>query len=245
MGNRNGKRAAATNTTDPGSGLFQRLSRRGFLKASGATVATMALLAACDDDDDATGPPGNGVSLGTGNTAVLNYAYALEQLEAAFYIMAADNIFSGATQAEQDLIVALRAHEIAHREFFAAALAGDAIPDLEFDFGQVDFGSRESVLGTAQTFEDLGVSAYNGAGQLFSQDADGAALLGIAGKIVSVEARHAAAIRSIFQTDPRAFAGDDVVDGMGLDVANPPSTVLDAASDFILTEIDASGLPTS
>ena len=51
----------------------------------------------------------------------------------------------------------------------------------------MDFNSRDSVLKTARTFEDLGVAAYNGAGQLLER---GEYLL-LAGKIVSVEARHA------------------------------------------------------
>ena len=59
---------------------------------------------------------------------------------------------------------------------------------------------------TARTFEDLGVSAYNGAGQLLTV----AANLLTAGKIVSVEARHAAAIRDLLV--PNSFAASDVVD---------------------------------
>ena len=49
------------------------------------------------------------------------------------------------------------------------------------------------VLTTARTFEDLGVSAYNGAGQLLALSP----FLNHAGKIVSVEARHAATIRNL------------------------------------------------
>jgi hypothetical protein len=67
----------------------------------------------------------------------------------------------------------------------------------------------------------------------------------IAGKIVSVEARHAAAIRSVFDTDPTSFAGDDIVDENGLDRALSTNTVLEAASAYIITKIDASQLPTS
>jgi hypothetical protein len=44
---------------------------------------------------------------------------------------------------------------------------------------------------TAKTFEDLGVAAYNGAGKLI-KNID---YLKAAGRIVSVEARHAAAAR--------------------------------------------------
>ena len=57
-----------------------------------------------------------------------------------------------------------------------------------------------------------------------------AANLLVAGKIVSVEARHAAAIRDIRDTTGRLFAGDDVVNPQGLDVKSEPSAVLTAVA---------------
>jgi hypothetical protein len=67
------------------------------------------------------------------------------------------------------------------------------------------------------------VSAYNGAGKYLTS----AANLLVAGKIVSVEARHAAAIRDIRDgTNGIKFAGDDVVNVQGLDVKAEPSDVL-------------------
>jgi len=218
-------------------------SRRDFLKMTGGGALAAAILTACGDDS-IVGPGPDTATLGTGNVAVLNYAYALEQLEAAFYEQAVANPFAGATADELELLTDLRDHEVAHRDFFAAALGSAALADLQVDFSSIDFGSRDSVLATAQTFEDLGVSAYNGAGRLFTNDTEGQALLTVAGKIVSVEARHAAAIRSTLRSDRRAFAGDDVVDANGLDVLRRPQEVLQAASAFVVTEIDASGLPT-
>ena len=67
----------------------------------------------------------------------------------------------------------------------------------------------------------------------------------IVGKIVSVEARHAAAIRDVINPWSMDFAGDDVVDENGLDRALMPSVVLPAAQPFIMEKIDGSELPTS
>ena len=122
--------------------------------------------------------------------------------------------------------------------FLEEALADDAIPALEVDFSAVDFTSRDSVLTTARTFEDLGVGAYNGAGKLI-ENPD---YLLVAGRIVSVEARHAAAIRDLLQMNSVAFAGPDVVDENGLDVALEPSAVLMAADPFITTDVTANSL---
>ena len=60
------------------------------------------------------------------------------------------------------------------------------------DFGDA-FSSEKAFLKTAQTFEDLGVSAYNGA----APNIKSKEVLGSAGSIVQVEARHAAAIRAL------------------------------------------------
>ncbi|THH41417.1 ferritin-like domain-containing protein [Neolewinella litorea] len=217
-------------------------NRRSFLRKSGLGLAAAGLfLAGCEDDDDPI-MIDETVNLGSGDVGVLNYAYALEQLEAAFYAQVLQGgYFASASAEEKQIMTDLEAHERAHAEFFEAAISSvaTAIPALGVDFSSIDFDSRSSVLGTAQAFEDLGVSAYNGAGRLL-QNPD---FLVIAGKIVSVEARHAAAIRSINSASPRAFASSEVVDSNGLDLARTPSQVLNIAKTFITTNIDASGLP--
>jgi Ferritin-like domain/Filamin/ABP280 repeat len=180
-----------------------------------------------------------GVNLGSGDTGVLNYAYALEQLEAAFYTAVVAAPFTGITADETQVLTEIRDHEVIHREFFRAALAADAIPDLAVDFASVDFTSRTAVLEAARSLEDLGVSAYNGAAFLL----DDPELLLTAGKIVSVEARHAAAIRSLLEPLTGAFAGDDVVSEAGFDVYRSPNQVLPVAATFVTTPLDASDLP--
>ena len=182
--------------------------------------------------------PAFAADLGAGDIGILNYAYALEQLEAAFYSKVIETPYADITEAETALLTDIRDHEIAHRDFLKTALAADAIPDLEVDFSAVDFGDRTSVLTTAQTFEDIGVSAYNGAGQLLTNPE----YLLAAGRIVSVEARHSAAIRNLVSPDSVAFAGPDVVDKNGLDVVRAPAEVLALADPFIVTEVTAMNL---
>jgi len=217
------------------------LKRRDFLKYAGASAATLAILgmSSCKKDhDDGMDNGGKGMYFGSGDIAILNYAYALEQLEAAFYIQLVNNPYSGMTDMEKSFFTDIRDHEIAHREFFKVALGAKAISSLEFNLAGVNFSSRETVLATAKTFEDLGVSAYNGAGWLI-KDVN---YLLLAGKIVSVEARHAAWVRDMI--DNGSFANQEVVDSNGLDLAKSPSVVLSAAAPFIKSKIDVSDLPT-
>ncbi|RZL30053.1 MAG: twin-arginine translocation signal domain-containing protein, partial [Pedobacter sp.] len=69
--------------------LEAKLQRRSFLRYAGAGAAVVALTAAgCRKDRVAI--PNMGATLDfKDDVGVLNYAYALEQLEAAFYIKVA------------------------------------------------------------------------------------------------------------------------------------------------------------
>ena len=223
--------------TAPTSSSVSRRSFLSYVGAGSALLATAGIVSSCNKDDN---PSNGGVNLGSGDVGILNYAYALEQLEAAFYVKVIMSPYSGITANEQAFLTDIRDHEVAHRNFFKAAIsAAGATPlqDLEVNFSSIDFGSRASVLATAKAFEDLGVTAYNGAGKLLTSPA----YLTIAGKIVSVEARHAALIADLISDG--TFA--DTTDANGLDMARTPAQVLDIAKTYVVTKLDASNLPTS
>lgn len=223
--------------------MAQPFSRRKFFGILGAGTALMVTAAACKKQNPGHGGghnPGNGgVNLGSGDIGILNYAYSLEQLEAAFYTQLIATPYSGISSMEMSYLKDVRDHEIAHREFFKAALGSMAIQKVEVNFSSINFKDRTSVLGTAKAFEDLGVTAYNGAGKLISNPD----YLTLAGKIVSVEARHAALIRDLIM--PGSFADMTAVDGNGLDGARTPDEVLSIAGAYLKTKLDASNLPTS
>lgn len=188
--------------------LYTPIKRRSFFMYAGATAgATALVLAGCSKDSDTTNTS-NLVNVGSGDFGVLNYAYALEQLEAAFYTTLRDGAYYkglGAATAEKQVLDDLYYHEVIHREFFKAALGTNAIKALTPNFSAIKFDDRASVLGAAKSFEDLGVAAYNGAGQYITSPL----YLTLAGKIVSVEARHAAIIRDLLMEGN--FAANDVV----------------------------------
>lgn len=225
--------------------LFKaRLGRRSFLQFAGAGAAGIALVAAgCRKDRMTTIAPGTGATLDfKDDVGVLNYAYALEQLEAAFYIQVASNPPSTFSAAEKAYFQDIQFHEIAHRELFKNALGANAIGSLEVDFSSITFSDRTSVLGAAKAFEDLGVAAYNGAGIRIKTDA----YLVLAGKIVSVEARHAAYIRDLISNGSFADLNDLSALGSnpagGLDGALSPDKVLNIAGKYVKTKINVINL---
>lgn len=210
--------------------LLNPVNRRSFMRYTGVGLATSALLlSGCDDDDESGMMNNQTATLTNDDFGILNYAFALEQLEAAFYTKVISSPYASMPAGEMNLLKDIRDHEIAHRDFFKAALGNKAIGDLEVDFSAINFGDRMSVLTTARTFEDLGVAAYNGAGKLIAD----ATYLVLAGKIVSVEARHAAWVRDMISNG--TFS--DSANAQGLDPAMKPSDVLKAADPFIKTTI--------
>ena len=209
-------------------------SRRNFLKLGGVGLIVAGLTVAGCREDNYDFPVSDVFDLGTGDVGILNYAYALEQLEADFYTKVVNNFYSGISMEEKQLFTDIYHHEVIHREFFKAALTGvtpKVLPKLEFKYDGVDFNNRNSILATAKALEDTGVAAYNGAGKYITN----LDYLVIAGKIVSVEARHAAAIRNIISPGSAAFSGDDVIDANGLDVAKEPKEIVAAAGGFFKT----------
>ena len=245
--------------------LARPATRRAFLRAvglGGTAVLLPSVFAACADDGvgSTVAPAGLAADVTSAQVVpvtldlstdigIFNYAYALEQLEAAFYTQVAFNgAFNSTFSAdEREVLREIWKDEVAHREFFRAALGAAAIPGLTPNFAGVNFANRLSVLQTARTFEDLGVAAYNGAGRFVR---NGNNLL-MAGKIVSVEARHAAAIRDVLDPNGISFADLGSLTSLGADPASardgalPPAAVLAAAQPFVNNPITIGRGPTT
>ena len=139
---------------------------------------------------------------GAGDIDILNFALTLEYLEAAFYKEGLKTAkLSGAAK---KLATEIADHEQQHVDAITQTikkLGGKpvAAPGVKFPFTD-----QKSFLKLAQVFEDTGVSAYNGAAPMISSKE----VLGAAGSIVQVEARHAAAIRLLNGDNPSPAAFD-------------------------------------
>ncbi len=158
---------------------------------------------------------------GGGDVEILNFALTLEYLEAAFYDQALKQV-SGLSGDAKEIATTLRDNENEHVDALTATikeLGGTPVKAPGVDFGD-SFANEKSFLKTAQTFEDLGVSAYNGA----APDIKAKEVLAAAGSIVQVEARHAGIIR---------FLNGEDISPAGFDEALEMEEVLDAAKPYI------------
>ena len=158
---------------------------------------------------------------GTGDTQVLNFALALETLEAELYRQALARLTTGGTDmfgqnitglgyATTDLDVKYIAEfapiEAQHRDFLTAALKGNWVTaaNAKFDFGFGDtnnFGvtplTRLQTVQLVYAAEQTGVSAYlGGAGVL----TPGSTNLTYAAAILGTEARHTTAVAIVLNS---------------------------------------------
>jgi hypothetical protein len=131
---------------------------------------------------------------------VLNLLLLVEYVEVAFYEAAIER--AGLTGELDDYARAVVAHEREHLAYLQDALGDEADPEPSYDLEAVT-GDADSFARAAAKLEDIAVGAYNGQA---ANVTPGAFLA--AARIVSVEARHAAWIRSIRNGDPAPDAVD-------------------------------------
>lgn len=158
------------------------MTRSSFILRSALTIGATAGAAS-------VGPfVASAMAKADGDVDIVNFALTLEYLETRFYKEAAALNLSKDVKA---LAAQFADEEQAHVNALKGAvrqLGGTPAKKPTFAFGVTD---EKSFLKLAQTLEDTGVYAYNGAGPAI-RNAD---ILAAAGSIVQIEARHAAAIR--------------------------------------------------
>jgi hypothetical protein len=154
----------------------------------------------------------------SGDVGILNFALTLEYLESTFYKEAKTRAkASGDLKKLIELVGRDEDEHVGALTETIKKLGGKPVAEPKFDF---PYSDTAGFLKLAQTFEDTGVSAYNGAApQIKSRE-----VLEAAGSIVQVEARHAAAIRLQNGEEPTPEA---------FDPALPEAKVLKAVEPFI------------
>ena len=187
---------------------------------------------------------------GTGDVKVLNFALALEDLEADLYHQANLRLTVGGKNALGTYIPGMNlgfsnidvyyAHkygdvEAEHRDFLRGSLGSAAITPFKYNFGMESL-SRKQVIDLIYTAEALGVGAYLGAIPYLQTKT----YLQIAGAIQGTEARHTAIFAEILNVTfneglnvapvTTQFGGTN-----GIDVPIVPDTVLKTVSPFIVT----------
>ena len=168
------------------------VDRRNFLRsgavAGGGIVAGSALFGMLDPAEAAISSRRSKKN----DVKILNFALTLEYLEAEFYTRAQRNNAAGGDKQLARFNQIVARHERQHVQFLRGALGKAAVKKPSFDFRNT-VKNRAAFAATAQVLEDTGVRAYLGQAGNIKQ----VAVLGAAGSILTVEARHAGWIRFI------------------------------------------------
>jgi hypothetical protein len=141
---------------------------------------------------------------GGGDAEILNFALTLEYLESAFYIMKGKEV--GLSGQAKTYAKEFGMEEEQHVEALTGAikeLGAQPVKKPTFVFPGTN---EKSFLALASVLENTGVGAYNGAAPSLKSKQ----LLGVAGSIVQVEARHAAAIDLLVNRSPTPNGGFDL-----------------------------------
>ncbi len=182
---------------------------------------------------------------------VLNYALTLEHLENTFYKMV---LASGKLQGNAAKYLAvIGADEQAHVDAItkgiqdAGGMPVKARKSYAFDkLG--DLSTQAGILAVAQKLEATGVAAYDGA----AREIVSKMILGVAGSIVAVEARHTAIIRTLIDpnTNPVPKSFEDLLrpkDVLGMigGILGPGADQhpADADAQEVIDQIAAQGPP--
>ncbi|MBA3246131.1 MAG: ferritin-like domain-containing protein [Actinobacteria bacterium] len=162
-------------------------TRSTFLKKVGIGAGTLAVGGAFAG---AIPSMARGQAIPQSDIDILNFALTLEYLEAAFYAIANQNKVLKGELNRFSTVVAQ--HENTHVVFLRRALGAKAVAKPKFDFKDT-VTNPAKFAATSQVLEDTGVHAYLGqVGNIKTKS-----ILVAAGRILPVEARHAAWIRDI------------------------------------------------
>jgi Ferritin-like domain len=160
--------------------------------AAGGAVAAVTAIGAAERLSAAPSPEQD--------LRVLNLLLLVERVEVAFYEAALEN--AGLSGELQEYANTVLAQDREHLAYLEKALGDKADPEPDYDPTEVT-ANADVFAETAARLEDIAVGAYNGQA---ANVTPGAFLA--AARIVSVEARHAAWIRSIRNGDPAPDAVD-------------------------------------
>ena len=249
--------------------LWDFATRRQFLRVAGlgGAVVLMPSLFACTSDDPTDGSGNNGNNRNASDPVTLdlrtdigifNFLFLFEQTEVAYYNTAvASPAFASMTAEQREIMSDLRGVETVHREFLRALLGSNGVGNASFNQSALSAAASTgaAILRTAEMLEETGVATQIGFGKYIQSPE----YLLIAGKINSMEARHAAALRDVREAAGipaigvagTRFAGDDVVlstgafAGLNAKIEYSDALARVSATNFVVTRIQVSSPPSS
>lgn len=211
------------------------------LLTGAAIVGGAALLAATPKVARAVSPAITFSQIpGTGDIKVLNYALALEALEANLYVQAQQKLTALGVSSSDPVAKYLAEFgkvEAQHRDYLIAKLGTNSILNSTLKGATFNFGTNldtaASILDFLITVEDTGVKAYLGAIPSFTA---GSQYLPVAAAIQGTEARHTAALIVVKNRKYGTTISPAPLytENNGIDTTLAPDTVLATVSPFIV-----------
>jgi len=218
------------------------VTRRRFVMESLAW-STLALpvisqIACSDNVTDPTAAADLDLSTDAG---VLNYFYAITQLQSEFWTRLVANRFPGITTAENSASVAMMTQATNQRNWLTADQTSGRITDVMiFSFTDtVNFSVRSSAMSAGLAIEDAASQAYAGGAAYMRDDSN----ILLASKLASIAARHSATLRDLNDiaaggSTRVSFGGDDIIGSTGLETIKNPDEIVASLQKYFKTTLN-------
>lgn len=217
------------------------ITRRNFLVrslATGALALPGIAQLACSEVVDPTESAALDLSTDAG---VMNYFYAITQLQSDFWTRVTANRFPGITTAENSAFAGIGSHATNQRNWLSTFQTSGRITDvIVFSFADtVNFASRASTMAAAIEIEDGASKAYTGGAAYLKSDTN----ILLAAKLASIAARHSATLRDLNDiaaggTSRVSFGGDDIIGSTGLETVKSPNEIIGSLQKYMKTTLN-------
>ena len=224
--------------TEPQPALRHHVDRRHFLGLLGLTAGAL-LLPGCKKDEEDEGGSRPAIAIGSGDTGLMRFAFALESFMVLFYDQAIAARPANDTQ-DRPLLITMRSFHFAYQQLLKQLLNNDLPQPLEFDTTKLNFRDRTGLYEYGISFTEILSSAYAG---LAARATDPERMLVLA-KIGSSLTRQSTDLRRAIRTNDWTFraASTSVSEASGLGTFRTPSEAVAVMDPFLLNRYEISGI---
>jgi len=215
-------------------------NRRDILKGLAiGGIGTMLSMTITGCSDEVTDPTAHATFNFSSDKGAMNLVYVYTQFMDEFYTRLMRDQYVGMTTNEYGRLTTIGYQKEMQRNAFELLISAPKNSVVLVNFEPLDFSRRDTVMGFAQTFEDLGVAMLAGTARSLSD----ARNLTFVSQIRSVWARHAALIRDLNDiaagVSRTGFVG--TVDANGLDQTTTADAVLTLIRPYFRTTLSITG----
>ncbi len=213
------------------------INRRNFLSISGVAAGVAVAAASCQKSTTSPSGSGGSFDVGSGDVGYLNMAYAVTQINEAFYTQVVATPYANISALEKSYMAEYKDEEFTHQYLLQQVLSSNAIAAINIDLSVVNFTDRTQALTAGKLIANIAVATYNYAIPRIKNSN----YMPVLGKMVSTIARKSAVLGNLISFGS-LYDSSSVDASTGMEINQTPSTVLTTINAYLKTKITAKSL---